>query len=113
MRKSKSNEFAHGQGALICLSDISKLSDSWEVVDRIRGCTPESFLIEAREAINMMLSLPTKRVCEKSDCLYHHPEDYHKCNYQSVCIGICDKCSDNQMTNKISNPPKQSYYTKI
>ena len=64
------------------------------VVETIRSECSDMMIDDALLFLSMAEKLPKKRLCIKTDCLYHHPKDYRKHDFR-IYQDRCDKCPHN------------------
>jgi len=84
----------------ICCTDCKEeheLSEdeSWLVAEQINSMCSEMMLDDAWDVLNMIRAVPKNRLCERTDCRYHHPENAEKHNYNHF-QDKCDECIKNE-----------------
>ena len=72
--------------------------EMWLVAEQVNSMCSEIMIEDVEIIIAMIKSLPIKRLCEKTDCFYHHPIDYRKQAHEKYIIRdlYCCYCSYNK-----------------
>ncbi len=73
--------------------------DLWLVVEQINSMCSVIMIDDAYDILVMVQSIPMNRLCERTDCNYHHPEDptkHNYCNFQDKC----DECIHNKKSKE-------------
>ena len=102
------NAFAHGIRILNCIfcraidekdwneEDKEMGEDNkWLVVEQVNSMCSEMMIDDAHDVMDMLQSIPRDRLCECTDCNYHHPESPRTHDY-SYLKEKCDECIRNK-----------------
>ena len=99
---SIANAFAYGiriLNAMFCSDNKDEQEYSPEemslVAEQINSMCSRMMIEDAELIIGMILSTPKDRLCERTDCRYHHPDDYRKHDF-NIFQDKCDECIHNQ-----------------
>jgi len=81
------------------------------IAEQINCMCSTTMIEDAQLIMQMVESIPTNRLCEKTDCLYHHPENCVKhCYkiYQNTCdVCFFNKCKYNTNKKNVDNYKKE------
>jgi len=94
---SIANAFAYGVrilNAAFCeLGEEKELSkeELWMIAEQINSMCSPMMIDDAGEMIKMVQSIPENRLCEKTNCVFHHPENAYTHNY-IIFQEKCNKC---------------------
>ena len=91
----------------------TELSDDemWLVAEQINSMCSEMMLDDAYDVLVMIQSIPKNRLCEKIECIYHHPENeasHNYCHFQSKC----DECVENKKSKLGKSRQKNNFKSK-
>ena len=78
----------------IFCSDLEKEQEydqdtKWLVAEQINSMCSDMMIEDAQDMLAMVSSIPTGRLCERTDCRFHHPPNPHTHSYVDVSG---DKC---------------------
>ncbi len=101
--------FAHGVRILNCIFCRHPKEEGWDeddveashdikllVAEQINSMCSDMMIEDAQDMLAMVSSIPTGRLCERTDCIYHHPENPHTHSYVDVSGEKCGECPNNQ-----------------
>lgn len=103
------NTFAYAIRVLNCIfcrhpkkegwteDDVEASADiHWLVAEQINSMCSDMMMEDAEEMMAMVRSIPTGRLCEKTDCQYHHPENPRSHTFCDMFKDKCGKCMYNK-----------------
>ena len=76
--------------------------NKWLIAEQINSMCSDMMIEDAQDMLIMVHSIPTGRLCEKTDCHFHHPPNPHRSSYVDVSRDKCAECKYNKAA-KISN----------
>lgn len=100
--------------SICCSNDDEKefgWDERWLVAEQINGSCSEMMIDDAYDVLVMIQSIPKNRLCEKIECIYHHPEDPTSNNY-CHCQDKCDECVENQKSKLDKLRKKNNFKSK-
>lgn len=68
----------------------------WLIAEQINSMCSSTMLMDARDVMTQVMSLPSKRLCEELDCQYHHPENAEKESFNGKYEKFCSRCIHNK-----------------
>jgi len=67
----------------------------WLIAEQINSMCSDMMIEDARDVLKMISVIPANRLCERLDCLFHHPENFQRYDYNKFA-DKCNKCSHNE-----------------
>ena len=86
--------------------DIYETDNKWLVAEQVNSLCSRMMIEDAEEIISMVLSIPDQRMCERTDCIFHHPKKHATHDY-SIFQDKCDECIHNNHVPIRKNKPKR------
>lgn len=80
--------------------------NKWLVVEQINSMCSDMMVEDAVEILQMVSSIPTDRLCEKINCMAHHPENPRKHDYST----FGDRCGGCIHNSKSKAEDKIDYF---
>lgn len=56
----------------------------WLIAEQIKNMCSDNMIEDAQEMLVMVQSMPINRLCEKTLCRFHHPDNPHHSTYVDV-----------------------------
>ena len=81
----------------------------WLIAEQINSMCSPTMLMDARDVMTQVMSMPSNRMCEKINCIYHHPENPEKHTFNGLYEEKCNKC----IYNKKAKDAKKGYFSSL
>lgn len=90
--------------------------EKWLIAEQVNALCSDLMVEDAIEILDMVSAIPEKRLCEKTDCMFHHPENTQKHSYRHF-QDKCDECIFNKClllgkAKKLTENQKEHFESK-
>lgn len=84
--------------------------NTWLVVEQINSMCSDMMIEDAQDILVMVNSIPTGRLCERTNCHFHHPPNPKRSSYVDVSGDKCRECPFNQKS-QVEEKDRTSHYS--
>jgi len=91
--------------SIFCQSDMPVYTEEekemeeenkWLVAEQINSMCSDMMIEDAQDMLRMVQAMPINRLCEKVDCIYHHPKNPITHTFKGIFEDKCAECINNQ-----------------
>jgi len=106
--------------SIFCSEEIAKGEDreqelnneeSWLVVEQVNALCSQMMIEDAYDILGMVSVIPNNRLCERTDCKFHHPEHFQKHDF-TIFQDKCDECIFNEKS-KINKDSQMEHFESV
>ncbi len=81
----------------------------WLVVEQINSMCSDMMIDDASDILKMVNSIPTGRLCEATECSFHHPQNPQSHTFCDLFKEKCGECIHNEKS-KIEQSDKIEHF---
>lgn len=92
-------------------TELSK-DEKWLVAEQVNSMCSKMMIEDAQDMLAMVSSMEQGRLCERTDCSYHHPENPHTHTYRGMFMDKCEDCIENQKS-KLDKSDRMDHFETL